>query len=99
LLILKSISSSEKNYDVAIVGGGIIGLASARKLITDNPKLKFVLVEKESQLGINDLKMFINFIFYYNNTEFSFASDRTQFRCNTCWHILYSWLVKSKIVR
>ena len=36
---------------MAIVGGGIVGLATARKLILDNPKLKFILVEKESQLG------------------------------------------------
>jgi L-2-hydroxyglutarate oxidase LhgO len=36
---------------VAIVGGGIVGLATARKLILDNPTLKFILVEKESQLG------------------------------------------------
>jgi flavin-dependent dehydrogenase len=61
LFNLKLISSNEKNYDVAIVGGGIIGLATARKLITDNPKLKFVLVEKETQLGnMNVMKHFIH---------------------------------------
>ncbi len=58
--------TSNTNYDVAIVGGGIVGLATARKLILDNPKLKFILVEKESQLGkFNDSKSskleYINF--------------------------------------
>jgi protoporphyrinogen oxidase len=37
---------------VVIVGGGIVGLAAARKLIIDYPNLKFCLLEKESQLGI-----------------------------------------------
>lgn len=41
-----------RNYDITIIGGGIVGLATARKLITDNPNLKFILVEKENQLGI-----------------------------------------------
>ena len=35
---------------MAIVGGGIVGLATARKLILENPKLNFILVEKENQL-------------------------------------------------
>lgn len=43
----------ENNYDLAIVGGGIVGLATARKLIMEYPKLKFILVEKESQLAFH----------------------------------------------
>ena len=42
---------SEQNYDVAIIGGGIVGLATARKLVLTYPKLKFILVEKESLLA------------------------------------------------
>lgn len=48
----------KSNYDITIVGGGIVGLATARKLINDNPYLKCVLVEKENQLGFCDLNLF-----------------------------------------
>lgn len=39
------------SYDVAIVGGGIVGLATARELILRHPSLSFVLLEKEKELG------------------------------------------------
>ena len=35
-------------YDVIIVGGGIVGLATALQLTNQNPTLKIVLLEKES---------------------------------------------------
>ena len=35
-------------YDFAIVGGGIVGLATARALQNDNPRATIVLLEKES---------------------------------------------------
>src|ERR671923_889086 len=38
-------------YDVAIVGGGIVGLATARALLERFPSLKLVLCEKEAELG------------------------------------------------
>ena len=44
---------------MVIVGGGIVGLATARELIMRHPTLSFALVEKEKELGI---------------TEFSFSS-------------------------
>lgn len=53
LITSYSTATSIQNYDVAIVGGGIVGLASARKLISEYPKLKFVLVEKEQQLAMH----------------------------------------------
>ena len=37
-------------YDVAIVGGGIVGLATAFRLLERRPKLRLVLLEKEHQL-------------------------------------------------
>lgn len=37
-------------YDVTIVGGGIVGLATAYKILEKNPSLKLALVEKEDQL-------------------------------------------------
>ena len=38
-------------FDVAIVGGGIVGLASAYKIQLKNPKLKIVVFEKEETLA------------------------------------------------
>ena len=40
-------------YDVAIVGGGIIGLATAQQLLTVNPSLKCILLEKEDGLAMH----------------------------------------------
>ncbi|XP_028396074.1 L-2-hydroxyglutarate dehydrogenase, mitochondrial-like isoform X2 [Dendronephthya gigantea] len=40
-------------YDFAIVGGGIVGLATARELILRYPDMKFVLLEKESCLAMH----------------------------------------------
>ncbi|XP_030627658.1 L-2-hydroxyglutarate dehydrogenase, mitochondrial [Chanos chanos] len=39
--------------DVAVVGGGIVGLASARELILRHPNLTFTLLEKEKELSIH----------------------------------------------
>jgi len=38
-------------YDIAVVGGGIVGLATARALLLRHPHLKLVLLEKEQQLS------------------------------------------------
>jgi L-2-hydroxyglutarate oxidase LhgO len=40
-------------YDVAIVGGGIIGLATARALLERAPTARLVVLEKESRLGMH----------------------------------------------
>jgi len=37
-------------YDIIVIGGGIVGLATAYKSLQKNPKLKLALVEKEAQL-------------------------------------------------
>jgi (S)-2-hydroxyglutarate dehydrogenase len=39
------------NYDVAIVGGGIVGLAIAHRLLEIQPRLKVLLLEKEGRLA------------------------------------------------
>lgn len=39
------------NYDIAIIGGGIVGAASFYKLQTKFPKLKIALFEKEKELA------------------------------------------------
>ena len=38
-------------YDVSIIGGGIVGLATALKIQAKNPKLKIVVLEKEAGLA------------------------------------------------
>ncbi|XP_038141054.1 L-2-hydroxyglutarate dehydrogenase, mitochondrial [Cyprinodon tularosa] len=53
--LLKGIPSRQihSTYDVAIVGAGIVGLASARELILRHPALTFVLLEKEKELAVH----------------------------------------------
>lgn len=38
-------------YDVVVVGAGIVGLATARELLLRNPRLRLVILEKESGPG------------------------------------------------
>lgn len=38
-------------YDLVVVGGGIVGLATAREVAMRYPNMKIALVEKEKQLG------------------------------------------------
>ncbi len=40
-------SNSSQQYDVAIVGGGIVGLATCLRLLEQKPTLKIILLEKE----------------------------------------------------
>jgi L-2-hydroxyglutarate oxidase len=40
-----------KVYDVAIIGGGIVGLASAFQILSKSPGTKLVLIEKENDLS------------------------------------------------
>ncbi|WP_299553535.1 L-2-hydroxyglutarate oxidase [Seonamhaeicola sp.] len=43
--------STQKVYDITIVGGGIVGVASAYKLQLKYPSLKILLIEKEKELA------------------------------------------------
>lgn len=36
---------------MAVVGAGIVGLASARELVLRHPELAFAVLEKEKELG------------------------------------------------
>ncbi|XP_031213584.1 L-2-hydroxyglutarate dehydrogenase, mitochondrial [Mastomys coucha] len=46
-------SSSTGSFDIVIVGGGIVGLASARTLILKHPGLSIGVVEKEKDLALH----------------------------------------------
>ncbi|XP_075387314.1 L-2-hydroxyglutarate dehydrogenase, mitochondrial isoform X3 [Tenrec ecaudatus] len=46
-------SASTSSFDVVIVGGGIVGLASARALIQRHPALSIGLLEKEKDLALH----------------------------------------------
>jgi (S)-2-hydroxyglutarate dehydrogenase len=39
------------NYDFIVIGGGIVGLATAHRLLEARPQLKLLLLEKESRLA------------------------------------------------
>jgi (S)-2-hydroxyglutarate dehydrogenase len=39
------------NYDVIVVGGGIVGLATAFQILGARPKMRVLLIEKESKLA------------------------------------------------
>lgn len=41
----------QKQYDIAIIGGGIVGLATAWKLLETQPGLKLAVLEKESAIA------------------------------------------------
>ncbi|MCC6721886.1 MAG: L-2-hydroxyglutarate oxidase [Bacteroidia bacterium] len=38
-------------YDIAVIGGGIVGLATAYRLLQEKPELKIVLLEKENSVA------------------------------------------------
>lgn len=46
-------SCSQKKFDIVIVGGGIVGLATARNLILRHPNLSFAVLEKEKELALH----------------------------------------------
>ncbi|XP_054469472.1 L-2-hydroxyglutarate dehydrogenase, mitochondrial [Anoplopoma fimbria] len=52
---VKDITSSRlhSTYDVAVVGGGIVGLATVRELLLRHPSLSFILLEKEKELAVH----------------------------------------------
>lgn len=42
---------SSQNYDIGVIGGGIIGLATAMRLTQEFPRYKVVVLEKESEIA------------------------------------------------
>jgi ribulose 1,5-bisphosphate synthetase/thiazole synthase len=46
-----SSAAAQNNYDLVVVGGGIVGVASAREILIRHPHLKIAIVEKEKKLA------------------------------------------------
>jgi len=42
---------NSRNYDIGIIGGGIIGLATAMRLTQEHPNQKVVVIEKETEVA------------------------------------------------
>src|SRR5947209_4513685 len=42
-----------QRYDIAIVGGGIVGLATAMRMLDKYPHLKLVILEKEDRIAMH----------------------------------------------
>ena len=42
---------AEKKYDLVIIGGGIIGLATAMRISDEFPRLKVAVLEKEGEVA------------------------------------------------
>lgn len=40
-----------QNYDILVIGGGIVGIATARQLLKQKPQLKLLLIEEETALA------------------------------------------------
>jgi L-2-hydroxyglutarate oxidase LhgO len=46
-----SASEAPSRCDLAVVGGGIVGLAVARELLAHHPRLSVAVLERESEVG------------------------------------------------
>lgn len=51
LCIFRYSNETPQKYDIAVIGGGIVGAASARELVLRHPQLKVALIEKENQFA------------------------------------------------
>lgn len=40
-------------YDLVVVGGGIVGCATAREMLERHPQLKIAIIEKENKLAMH----------------------------------------------
>lgn len=50
---LRFYSSNSNQFDITVLGGGIVGVASAREIINRHPHLKVAIVEKEKKVAVH----------------------------------------------
>ena len=85
-----------EKFDVSIVGGGIVGLATAYKLQITFPKLKIVVLEKEDSLAFHQTGRNSGVIhagFYYPKN-----SLKSKF-CNSGNKLIYDYCSNKNIYR
>lgn len=46
-------------YDVAVIGGGIVGMATAREMKVRHPNLSFIVLEKEKEICKNGVQIIV----------------------------------------
>lgn len=51
LALILRLSSSAAPYDLVVVGGGIVGMATAREVALRHPGMRIAVVEKEKEIG------------------------------------------------
>jgi len=51
--MLSAFRDDVPNYDVVVVGAGLIGMATAQELITRHPSLTYCVVDKENRVGLS----------------------------------------------
>lgn len=59
LLLLVNRMAAVKAFDLAVVGGGIVGLATARALALRFPALSVAVLEKERELCTSTLMLIL----------------------------------------
>ena len=53
---------NEIKYNISVVGGGIVGLATAYKLQLNFPDFKIIVLEKEDELAIFKIFLFQQYL-------------------------------------
>lgn len=44
---------------MAVIGGGIVGMATAREMRVRHPNLSFIVLEKEKEICKNDVQIIV----------------------------------------
>lgn len=86
--------ANENRYDVVVIGGGIVGVATARELLIQHPTFRMAIVEKESDLAFHQSgnnSGVIHAGIYYK------PSSLKAKLCVEGLHLMYSYLENKKI--
>ena len=58
-LLRLTIGANHTPYDLVVVGGGIVGMATAREVSLRHPTMRIAVVEKEKKLGGSSIHGYI----------------------------------------